>query len=332
MIQVSEAERIVKLMLYIREAGPVSLTAIRDALPTEYGEETGSGDSARRRFERDKKTLQDNGVFLTVNQDQQYSLDTKKTVAAPLDLTSSQVSLLRLLCAALLDDKDYPFKDELRMVLVKLGDELELPDMLPHLEDESGNKNNPAFQGFTKIKKAISERKKLSFAYVDALGAQSMRHVEPMGAFFINHACYLVAFDTNASSERVFRLDRMNKIRVNSANPKSPDFEERSFNVADYFGLPFQFGTQDTVARIQFDEISMQRARQLSMGLGTFETQEDGSSVWTISCKDDTALAQWCIENGPGLNILEPQSARDAYIEGLGQFLGRMFGEVPYER
>ena len=135
MTQISEAERIVRLMLLIRENGPIDLAGIRRALPYEYGKAAGSEDSTRRRFERDKKTLQDSGVFLTVDDRQRYVLDAARTLAAPLVLTKPQVSLMRLLCGALLDDEDYPFKEELRMVLVKLGDELEIPDMLPQLAD-----------------------------------------------------------------------------------------------------------------------------------------------------------------------------------------------------
>lgn len=69
MTHTSEAERIVKLMLFIRENGPIDLAGIRRALPYEYGEHAGNEDSTRRRFERDKKTLQDSGVFLTIDDD-----------------------------------------------------------------------------------------------------------------------------------------------------------------------------------------------------------------------------------------------------------------------
>ena len=138
MTHTSEAERIVKLMLFIRENGPIDLAGIRRALPYEYGEHAGNEDSTRRRFERDKKTLQDSGVFLTIDDRQRYTLDVDRTVAAPLNLTGPQVSLLRLLCGALLEDGGYPFKEELRMVLVKLGDELEIPDMLPQLVESRG--------------------------------------------------------------------------------------------------------------------------------------------------------------------------------------------------
>lgn len=330
MTQISEAERIVKLMLFIRENSPVDLAGIRRALPYEYGKSAGSDDSTRRRFERDKKTLQDSGVFLTVDNQQRYALDSAKTLAAPLVLTKPQVSLLRLLCGALLDDKDYPLKEELRMVLVKLGDELEIPDMLPQLVDGSGNTPSRIPQGFAKVKKAITTRKRLSFAYTNTTGTQSQRTVEPLGCFFLKGSCYVAAYDPNLDSERLFRLDRMGKLRVNGTNPKSPDFEERPFDAADFYGLPFQFGDDLFTARIRIDEPVLQAFSQLTMGVGAFE--QDGDHImWTVNCRNAHALAQWCIENGPGLHIEEPESARQIYIDGLRAYLSAAHKEVRHE-
>lgn len=331
MTQISEAERIVRLMLLIRENGPIDLAGIRRALPYEYGEAAGSEDSTRRRFERDKKTLQDSGVFLTVDNQQRYSLDAARTLAAPLILTKPQVSLLRLLCSALLDDENYPFKEELRMVLVKLGDELEIPDMLPQLVDGGGGVPPRSPQGFAKVKKAITMRKRLSFTYTNTAGTQSQRTVEPLGCFFLKGSCYVAAYDPGIASDRLFRLDRMSKLRVNGTNPKSPDFEERPFDAADFYGLPFQFGDDRLMARIRVEKPALQMFPQVTMGIGTFEQDSDDHAAWTVSCRNVHALAQWCIENGPGLHIEEPESARQTYIEGLEAYLSAARKGVHHE-
>lgn len=321
MAQVSEAERIIKLMLLVRESGPIDFASIRARLPYEYGDEAGKFDATRRRFERDKKTLQSSGVFFEVNERQQYSLNTGLTTAAPLSLTKPQTSLLRLLCGALLQDDNYPLKAELRMILVKLGDELEIPDMLPQFElgHSAGSGGDKEMPGFAKVKKAIASRKLLSFSYADSRGHESMRSVEPFGCFFLKDACYVVAFDASANEERLFRLDRMSKIKVNGKNPAQPDFEERPFVASEYYGLPFQFGNEDFVALIAFDDSASMRASSLTMGLGNLELQGDGL-LWSIDCKDRFALAKWCIENGPGISILEPEDARGRMTEGLSAF------------
>lgn len=330
MTQVSEAERIVKLMLLIRENGPIDLAGIRRALPYEYGKDAGSEDSTRRRFERDKKTLLDCGVFLTVDDRQRYALDATRTLAAPLNLTKPQVSLLRLLCGALLEDREYPFKEELRMVLVKLGDELEIPDMLPQLTGGVDTSHTREPRGFAKVKKAVTTRKRLSFSYTNTAGRQSQRTVEPIGCFFLKGTCYVAAFDPEVSADRLFRLDRMSKLRVNGTNPKTPDFEERPFDAADFYGLPFQFGDEQFTAQVVFDETAAQGAHQLTMGRGGL-VWEDDRLIWTVSCRDTRALAQWCIENGPGIRIVEPESAARGYTDGLNAYLRAASEEVHHE-
>lgn len=319
MTQISEAERIIKLMLLVREKGPIDFASIREELPYEYGNEAGKLDATRRRFERDKKTLQGSGVFFEVNDQQQYSLNAGLSNAAPLSLTKPQTSLLRLLCGALLQDENYPLKEELRMILVKLGDELEIPDMLPQFEFGANNDGGKEQPGFAKVKRAIASRKLLSFSYADSRGHESMRTVEPFGCFFLKGACYVVAFDPSADDERLFRFDRMSKIKVNGKNPTQPDFEERPFIASEHYGLPFQFGEEDFVARIAFDEIAAERAFGLTMGLGVLELQTDGL-LWTVDCKDRFALAKWCIENGPGISILDPEDARVCMMDGLFAF------------
>lgn len=327
MAQVTEAERIIKLMLLVRESGPIDFARIRESLPYEYGDEAGNFDAARRRFERDKKTLQDSGVFFNINEQQQYSLNEDLTTAAPLSLTKPQISLLRLLCGALLQDENYPLKEELRMILVKLGDELEIPDMLPQFElgQASRSSGDKEPRGFAKVKKAITARKRLSFTYKDSTGRESERSVEPFGCFFLKGACYVVAFDPAASAERVFKLDRMSKIKVNASNPKQPDFEERPFDASKHYGLPFQFGSEDFTARVFFSGNAAEHASNLVMHQGELELAEDGV-LWTVDCKDGVALAQWCIENGPGISIIEPQSAHEVLKDGLNEYLAAAQG------
>lgn len=67
------------------------------------------------------------------------------------------------------------------MVLVKLGDELEIPDMLPQLVDGGGGVPPRSPQGFAKVKKAITMRKRLSFTYTNTAGTQSAAHGRAFG-------------------------------------------------------------------------------------------------------------------------------------------------------
>lgn len=328
MDHISEGERLVKLMLYIKQAGPVSFEDIRSRFPVEYSSKTNNEESVRRRFERDKRSLQRLGVFLKVDADKRYTLDGALSYAAPVDLTPSQASLVRLVCGALLEDENYAFKSELRMVLIKLGDELGIPDLLPQME-------NPAFemggrerklQGLDKVRKAISQRKLLRFEYRSASGEESSREVEPFGCFVLRENCYVVAYDPHAAGERCFRLNRMSHLSVNATRPEFPDFEERVFDAGKYYGLPFQFGNEDYLARIRFDAEDAWLCEQLAMGQGTFEAEEDGGVIWSIPCRDTHDLVRWCIEHNPEARLIGPPSAVRALEEGISAAVQRLGG------
>lgn len=316
-----DGERLVKLALCIKERPAISYAEIRAALPGEYGAGTGSETAARRRFERDKETLRSYGVFIVADERARYSIDEKASYAAPIELTDAQASLLRLTCNALLEDESYPLKNELRMILAKIGDDIDVPDLLPSMQaDDSPSRRRP-LAGLEKVRRAISNRKLLRFEYRDARGHDSKREVEPFGCFLLNKNCYVVAFDPAANDERVFRLDRMRKLSVNAKSPARPDFEEREFDAAKYYGLPFQFGEEDYMARVGFDAENSWRAQRLSMGQGSFEDGADGRLAWNVRTRDTEGLARWCVENGPGIAPIAPARAREAYTRGVAAAL-----------
>lgn len=290
-----DAERLVKLALFIQAHEPVTFDAIRLGLH-EYALYEGAGARAdatagererhdtrvRRMFERDKAALAEFGVFLEHDADSRYRLNRAASFAAPVELTDAQGSMLRLMCTSLLEDPDYPLKSELRMVLAKIGDELALPDLLPD-DGERFAAGNDAPAGLGKARKAIGTRKRLRFEYTAADGAVTQREVEPFGCYFLRKHCYVVAFDPSASNgtgaERTFRLDRMGRMSVNAKNPRVPDFEPRAFDASEYRKLPFQIGEERFTATVCFDEGSTWRAERLADGHGTFEERDGAAGV-----------------------------------------------------
>ena len=316
-----EGERLVKLALFIKEHAPVDFASIRAGLP-EYayysGDDADAGkrhdQKVRRMFERDKTSLERYGIYLHVDSYSNYSIDTNASYAAPVELTEQQASLLRLMCAALLEDESYPLKEELRMVLAKIGDELDVPDMLPQLQPAAPQRKRRASE-LSKVQTAIAKRKRLSFEYHNAAGKHSQREVEPFGAFFLNKHCYIAAFDPDAGSageERLFRLDRMEHLRVHAAQSAKPDFESHPFNVQQWLRLPFQFGEDSFTATVRFDTSTAWRAQSLCMEKGTFEECGD-ELLWHVECNDARRLAAWCIEHGPGVVPEHPERALAAY-------------------
>ncbi len=325
---ISDRERIIRLALVIKERGPIDFVSIRRTIPTEYGfyeggddaEQRRHEDAVRRKFERDKKALQEYGFYLSTDADSRYFLDESASFAMPVDLDEEEESLLRMLCSALLDDESYPFKTELRMIMSKIGDELALPDMLASSSEDPAQERPSST--LKKARKALRTRKRLSFDYKDSHGSGSRRDVEPIGCFLFNKHLYLVAFDPEADAERSFRFDRMSHAKVNTKQPSKPDFDEHPFVASDYFGLPFQFGDGNFTACIRFDPEREWQTDRLCMQKGALEPSDAGT-LWHVDAADARMLARWCVEHGPGIEPVAPQEAVTAYREGLARFMER---------
>ena len=127
---------------------------------------------------------------------------------------------------------------------------------------------------------------------------------------------------------RVFRLDRMSHVKGGDALPPGA-LDVRG---ADMWPcLPFQFSARRFAAKVLFSPAAYAQASALTMQRGFF-TRIDGASedashedaalggagaVWEIEASDARALAAWCVENGPGLQPLEPPEAVQAFSEIL---------------
>ncbi|MCJ7627505.1 MAG: WYL domain-containing protein [Longimicrobiales bacterium] len=69
-------------------------------------------------------------------------------------------------------------------------------------------------------------RKKASFIYHGIeRNKVTDRAVRPYGLLFKHSHWYLVGWDETRDAQRIFRVDRMEKVRVNPAAPATPDYE-----------------------------------------------------------------------------------------------------------
>ena len=67
---------------------------------------------------------------------------------------------------------------------------------------------------FIDIKKAILERKTISFDYVNAEGGRSLRRIEPMRLIFKGQAWYLWGYCRTREDFRTFHYSRMKNVIV----------------------------------------------------------------------------------------------------------------------
>jgi predicted DNA-binding transcriptional regulator YafY len=166
--------------------------------------------------------------------------------------------------------------------------------------------------------RAASARKRVTFLYAGGSAPSGSRDVEPYGLFARDGRWYLVGRDTRAQDMRVFAVTRMSGLTVNPLRPKSSDFEPPAgFDVRNWMLLPFQFGQRCCEATLRFTGAAARRADAMCGGQGRLAARPDGSFVWTVPVADVTVLARWVVRNGPGIEVLAPDTARHAITEGL---------------
>jgi proteasome accessory factor B len=275
-----------------------------------------------RMFERDKEALRAAGIAIEVDEDERYRLDRAGTFATEVTLSAEETATVRTAVAALATDESFPFAEDLTIALAKLGQGAPSPvSVATTLADE-----DPRAQGASAAMtaEAITSRKFVAFDYTNAKGESRMHEVAPYGIFFREGRWYLVGLDTSIGEIRVYALKRATNVRVNTTAPKTPDFERPDwFSVAEYSLLPFQYGPTPFEAVVRFSAEDAWRVARLSGGNGKIEEQPDGCALWRIEVGDPRGLASWCVEHGPGVVPLEPQTVVDIFRVGLTEVLAR---------
>lgn len=315
-------ERLINLGLYLASARePVTAERIRTDVagyPPEQDQP-----AFLRMFERDKDLLRASGFIIEGDETGAYTLDHAQTFAAPIDLSAEESAAVRATGTAMLSDPSFPFPDDLRLALAKISSGIDT-DLLPAaavLADE-----NPARQGtvVAALASAASRGKRATFEYTNSYGESGPHEVEPYGLFLHDGRWYLVGRDTDRGEVRTYAVARLGGLSVESARPATPDFERpHDFDVRSFVRLPFQYGPAGTEfeAALRFDATAAWRAGSLAAGQGEVSAAGDGGITWRVSARSSERLLRFVVENGPGIELLAPASARTALREGLAEVI-----------
>lgn len=273
-----------------------------------------------RMFERDKDALRAAGLVIDVrkvDEVEAYRLDVDATFQRPVSLSPSERAALRAAVAALAEDAGFPFGKDLARALAKLGAAGEGgPVAVADLSESGGEQGRAA----RLLAEAVQTRKRASFGYTNAAGERKRHVVEPYGVFFREGRWYLAGRDVERDDVRTYAVARMQDLAVNPTRPRSPDFDRPSdFDVGEHERLPFQFGEEFLVATVRFDADAAWRAPRLVRGKGTLEEQPDGSLVWHVEARDMRRLAEWLVDEGPGLVPLGPPELIEAMRVALAK-------------
>jgi predicted DNA-binding transcriptional regulator YafY len=333
---------------------PVSQEQIFESIPWYARrfdpEDTSGKESLRRTFERDKDELRKVGVPIEtvrygidkepydvdgyVLKSKEFFLPYLKLIrdiegheddveqAAPtrgtptIELEERDASTALQALREVADMPAFPFAEEARSASRKLSFDLIRPvgresDVL-NLDEEM---DAGLRERMRELSDALLSRKRVTFSYHGLYrGEQTERDVAPYGLLLQRGNWYLIGDDALRDAQRVFRVARMDRVKVNHKAPGTPDYEvPGDFSLDAYrdkeawqLASP---GEEYIVARVRFPfPLSLWANRN---GLGELEEEgAEGDAVRRFKVYQVDPFLRWMLSLVGGVTILEPPELR----------------------
>ncbi len=231
----------------------------------------------------------------------------------PMRLTVAELAALELglsLLSSELAPEEQPAitgaRNRLDAALARLPDDV-VPDALRHAAH--GGRADPAL--LTQLRKAYRARRKLALRYRKAGSETTSERIAcPFAVVFSSGHWYLVAHCDGVEGIRVFRVDRIEEVRILDETYSVPD----SFRVSEVFsnGCAFVSEVAEKV-RIRF---APRVARWIAEREGG-KLDADGSYLQELPLADLDWLVRYALQYGSEAEVLEPATARNALIDRL---------------
>ncbi|MGA9526149.1 MAG: WYL domain-containing protein [Myxococcaceae bacterium] len=233
---------LVALLLDTRE--PITWAELREHFPDDYG--SGTDEAAERKFERDKAELLELGIPLTWVQGDDdrkdgYLVDREAYYLPEVGLTPEELAVLYAAGSAALASGAFPGQQDLAHALRKIGffSGRELPTPKVRMELGAAHENPQAIAGrLEQLWAAASARKFVELSYGSPRKVEvTRRRVDVYGLALRRGTWSVVGFCHLRQGIRTFHVHRIRDLEVNSAKPRSADFEVPSaFRLDDYVG------------------------------------------------------------------------------------------------
>ncbi len=306
MERLDRLERLTNLVLVLLDTPrPMTLRQIANVV-TGYPE----GEAAcRQAFERDKRTLREEGVPISVEPagtegQVGYRIRAEDYYLPELGLTSDEQVALNLAVAGVhLDDASG------REALSKLGSLYPGPGAQPPRLAAL-----PSLPALPLLHEAIRNRSTVRFRY-----RSRDREMDPYGLVFRHGNWYLVGFDHGHDQVRTFRADRMESSpSVGERDEFAPPahFEPESVVAVE----PWQLGdaAEDEVeAEVLVDPVMGPRVAAELGGTAVVERREDSSLVVGLKVTNEDAFRSWLLGLLDHAVVLGPADLRRRVVEWL---------------
>jgi proteasome accessory factor B len=300
--RVDRLERLTDLVLVLlNTTRPLSLRELGDAVPGFPPE----GEARRQAFERDKRTLRDQGIAVITEpiegpEQMGYRIRPEDFYLPDLDLEPDEQAALNVAVAEVhLGDPSG------RDALWRLG--------ITSTQALAPVAGLPSLPALPVLFEAVRSRANVKFDY---RGEQ--RNVDPALLRFRSGRWYVVCFDRDRDASRTFRVDRIEGV-PQAGKPGSSELPaDFQTELPDE---PWAMGEEDTkTVHVLVDALEGPRVTQELGDASVAGHHDDGSVVVTLEVSNEGALISWVLALGPHAQVLHPPEVRERMIERLKAF------------
>ena len=294
-------ERLTNLVLELLRPGPPRPLAELAGVVPGYPP---PGEARRQAFERDKRTLRDQGIAVSAEpidgpEQVGYRIRPEDFYLPDLDLGAEEQVALNLAVAAV------PMGDGSgRHALWRLG--------LPSDPGTGALAELPTLSALPVLFEAIARRATVSFEHRGVL-----RQVAPVQLQFRQGRWYLAGFDLERQAVRTFRVDRVAGAPV-CGEPGSATVPAEAGSSDAWSGAPWQAGDEPAVVvDVWLDEAI---AGPLVRDLGpdaVVEQRDGGAVVVRLTVTNLAALRSWLLDLGERAEVLGPARVRADLVAWL---------------
>ncbi|MBM7854024.1 putative DNA-binding transcriptional regulator YafY [Desulfohalotomaculum tongense] len=248
----------------------------------------------------------------------------------PLTFSGREAFAIFTAARILLEKKGFPYRDDLQAALDKVSAvisekeqdffhniESKVSVLIDQLKDYA-----PWGDVFISINEAIFASHRLEMVYHSySSNTVSRRLVDPYHVIFRNGCWYLVGYCHRRQEVRIFRIDRIKKLRVTAETFQLPE----DFSIKDYFGSSWQIGKGEEVeVKVKFfPPVSRLIGESIWHPAQQIEKLPGDELIFTVKVEGTWEIKKWILGWGKYAEVLQPVELREEIGQELEEMLER---------
>lgn len=314
------AQRLLNLF-FILNTSPTPLTTTQIITDTDLGYGSSNRASDERKFRRDRRKLEEQGIFIkevtgaiaSEIEESAWTIDRESTYSCGGILSADDVDVLVQGIDEYVSAGPTPLAKPLHAVRMRALEAQASKTEDAVRETMAAAHEQPQLDA---VWTAFARRAALAMLYRNAQGATSKRTVSIFGLFTQGDYTYITGYDDDTDAIRTFRVDRIER----AWRPVKPYAIPADFDISNYLFFPFDLSDAEGVrATFSFPaERSEAEVTACTHQRGELEHDAKRGWMWHIAVRDVTAAAALALAHTrDGMRPVNPPELREEWTRML---------------